>query len=82
MKICCCATSCDLQSMDACCARRPRMYLFEGGAYCEEHYLAASRLNQPNAGNLIWDFERGYSGMFPHTMNAAEAFAKAVNRPI
>ncbi|MBI5895235.1 MAG: hypothetical protein HZB24_04225 [Desulfobacterales bacterium] len=70
----CSGMGCEIVSMGACLASRPKMYLYQGNVYCERHYLEAAHANQPNPSELIWDFERGYSGMFPQANNAEAAF--------
>ena len=70
----CSSMGCDIVSMDAGLASRPRMYLHQGSIYCERHFLEASHTDRPDPSQLLWDFERGYSGMFPQANNAAAAF--------
>jgi hypothetical protein len=73
----CNGMGCDIVSMGACLASRPKMYLYQGNVYCERHYLETTHTNRPDPGDLIWDFERGYSGMFPQANNAETAFRLA-----
>jgi hypothetical protein len=70
----CSSMGCDIVSMGACLASRPKMYLHQGSVYCERHYIEASHTDRPDPSQLIWDFERGYSGMFPQANNAQAAF--------
>ncbi len=70
----CSSMGCDIVSTGACLASRPKMYLYQGNVYCERHYLEAANANRPDPSILIWDFERGYSGMFPQANNADAAF--------
>jgi hypothetical protein len=65
---------CDIVSLAACLASRPKMYVYQGNVYCERHYLEAAHIDRPDPSLLIWDFERGYSGMFPQAHNADAAF--------
>ena len=70
----CSSMGCEMVSMGACLASRPKMYLYQGNVYCERHYLEAAHTDRPDPSNLIWDFERGYSGMFPQANSADAAF--------
>jgi hypothetical protein len=74
----CRAMGCDIRSLDACYTSRPKMYHYQGSVFCERHYLEASHSNRPDPSHLIWDFERGCSGMFPHATSSAAAFGMLV----
>ena len=74
----CSSIGCDIVSLGACMASRPKMYLYQGGVYCERHYLEAAHTDRPDPSQLIWDFERGYSGMFPQANNAEAALRLAI----
>lgn len=74
----CSSLGCNIVSMNACLASRPKMYLHQGSVYCEHHYLEVAHTDRPDPSQLIWDFERGYSGMFPQANNADAAFHLAL----
>ncbi len=75
MRLVCNVMGCEFGSPVACFTSRGKVYYYQGQLLCERHYLEASRSGRPDPHNLVWDFDRGYSGMFPQANNAEAAFA-------
>jgi hypothetical protein len=80
MILVCNVMGCEFGSPVACFTSRGKIYYHNGGVLCERHYLQASRAGRPDPGKLVWDFDRGYSGMFPQATTAEAAFAMLQRR--
>lgn len=71
MDICCSGLGCNINSVEACMTLRPKLYYHQGQLFCERHYLQNAGMQ--NERELVWDYNRGYSGMFPQANNAGDA---------